>query len=232
MNKGFTLVELSIVLVLVGLIIGGVIAGKSLIHRSKILNTAAELQQHTTGISSFILKFDALPGDLPIARTYWPNDSQFTGFTTSNGDGNNRIDLGSDDRYAWQHLSLAKMVEGSFTGGGLTLNVHVPESTISGGGYWLRVFDIPHHGKRSNGIRFGKWLSGGYYAGALSPKDAYIIDKKLDDGKADKGSISTLSGHLDPTPCTTGSYLTTDGSVEYLLTNDNARCNLIYWIDR
>ena len=63
MEKGFTLVELSIVLVIIGLLIGGILVGQSLIESAKINRFLSELQQYEIATIQFHRKFKKYPGD-------------------------------------------------------------------------------------------------------------------------------------------------------------------------
>ena len=67
MNKGFTLVELSIVLVIIGLLIGGILVGQSLIESAKLNSFVRQIAQYDAGVSSFYSKFRAIPGDSGLA---------------------------------------------------------------------------------------------------------------------------------------------------------------------
>ena len=62
-NKGFTLVELSIVLVIIGLLIGGLLAAQSLINTTKIQAFTRQIQQIDAAVSNFITMYKRLPGD-------------------------------------------------------------------------------------------------------------------------------------------------------------------------
>ena len=64
-KKGFTLVELSIVLVVIGLLIGGILTAQSMISTSKITAVVAQIQQFDAGVMSFKTKYNYLPGDAP-----------------------------------------------------------------------------------------------------------------------------------------------------------------------
>lgn len=70
MRPGFTLVELSIVLVIIGLLIGGILVGEDLIQASKIRAQISQIESIRTGALTFKLKFGALPGDLPNASSF------------------------------------------------------------------------------------------------------------------------------------------------------------------
>jgi prepilin-type N-terminal cleavage/methylation domain-containing protein len=62
--SGFTLIELSIVLVIIGFIVGGVVVGQNLIHQSQIRATLTQIGKLNTAVNTFSAKFGGLPGDL------------------------------------------------------------------------------------------------------------------------------------------------------------------------
>ena len=65
MKNGFTLVELSIVLVIIGLLVGGILVGQSLISSAAISSTVAQIGRYDAAVGGFISKFKYLPGDAP-----------------------------------------------------------------------------------------------------------------------------------------------------------------------
>ena len=89
-NKvGFTLVELSIVLVIIGLVIGGVMVGRDLIETSKIRAQITQISDIETQINTFRLKYNCLPGDCTNATTVI--GASFNSYTINDGDGDNII---------------------------------------------------------------------------------------------------------------------------------------------
>jgi prepilin-type N-terminal cleavage/methylation domain-containing protein len=90
-HKGFTLIELSIVLVIIGLIVGGVLVGRDLINAAEVRATIAQIEKYQTAVNTFRAKYGFLPGDLNAAAA-----TQF-GFTArgsfaGQGDGNGLIE--------------------------------------------------------------------------------------------------------------------------------------------
>lgn len=93
-RAGFSLVELSIVVVVIGLILGGVLAGQHLIRASELSSITGNTNQLKKAMEQFQQKYRALPGDMPDAETYWgtdtagcPNGNTTFKTTTCNGDG-------------------------------------------------------------------------------------------------------------------------------------------------
>jgi prepilin-type N-terminal cleavage/methylation domain-containing protein len=78
-KKAFSLVELSIVLVIIGLVTGGVLAGRDLIHASELNSIVTEHDKFLTAVAAFQGKYLALPGDMPNATDFWgANDTSYT----------------------------------------------------------------------------------------------------------------------------------------------------------
>lgn len=134
-KSGFSLVELSIVLVILGLLVGGILAGQSLIRAAEIRAVTSDLSKYASAHYAFRDKYFALPGDMNNAVAFWGAADGSTGETTAclttdsltlsdtkrtcNGDGNGRIETtGTTDeiRRYWQHLANAGMIEGTYAG--------------------------------------------------------------------------------------------------------------------
>lgn len=112
-QKGFTLVELSIVLVIIGLVIGGVIFGRDLIFVAERRDLLSEWERVSTNVNAFKNKFGCLPGDCERANSF------FAGSSAGNGDGMitgtasfTHPSLGWERCQFWYHLSEAGMAPG------------------------------------------------------------------------------------------------------------------------
>jgi len=197
-NKGFTLIELSIVLIIISLIVGGIVSGKSLIRASEIKSVISEINSYETAFRTFEDQYEYAPGDLPNAKDYWPDPLCLdSGTQLCNGNGDRM--LTNETFRAWQHLELAEMVEGAFTGllvaslSGCDLDENCPSSSLKHGGYQI----IP---LTTGGISLllgadvpGLFLLGGI----ITPREAKNFDRKMDDGISDTGRVigmSSLSG--------------------------------------
>ena len=84
---GFTLIELSIVLVIIGLIVGGVIVGQALIKASEVRAQVSQIEQINSSVNTFKLKYNCLPGDCASATAFFNATTQPEEVTNGNGDG-------------------------------------------------------------------------------------------------------------------------------------------------
>lgn len=116
-NKGFTLLELAIVIVIIGLIVAGISAGQSLVSAAKARSVISESEQYKLAFNNFRLQYghNSFPGDFDQANSYWPGCGVGAAEADCNGDGDSLISRSStaDDSEqlrAWQHLSLAGLI--------------------------------------------------------------------------------------------------------------------------
>lgn len=103
MRKGFTLVELSIVLVIIGLLIGGVLKGKAMIDSTKVKRVKTDVDGIVAAVYAYQDRFGALPGDNPTPVT--------AGCAAGNGNG--LIDTAAERICAWRDLISAGFVAGN-----------------------------------------------------------------------------------------------------------------------
>jgi len=244
MNKnGFTLIELSIVLIIISMVIGGIVGGRTLIHNAELNKVMTEVNNYKTSIMQFKDKYDYLPGDFPYAFDHWPSagcTDVWVGSSTAgcNGDGNRQIFSfpGKEQLRAWQHLNLAQFISQSFTGElngtDYTYNVNIPESSIKNSGYIIRYDATNTYGELHNNIMFGAKSGPAFlWAPVFNSPDAHKIDKKLDNGVAFSGKIVSVDGY-DGTATTTGCV--DNGTTipsNYDLSNMEIKCRMHFFID-
>ncbi len=255
-RAGFTLVELSIVLVIIGLLIGGVMVGQSMIRASELNAVLREVSQYAAAANTFKSKYDYLPGDFPNATTIWGKDnancSTAPGIAatpgTCNGDGNSQIpvgwsgantDWGEMYRF-WQQLNLAGLLPGRYTGlpassGMFKAGENVPVSRFRSGTYALWHADplsgntLLFDGYYGNFLILGAASSGHPWASLMMPEQAYLLDMKEDDGRPGLGKIvsNTNLNAEGSTGCATGDN-TTAKSAAYLQSNTSVACILMF----
>ncbi|MCH2546207.1 MAG: prepilin-type N-terminal cleavage/methylation domain-containing protein [Alphaproteobacteria bacterium] len=143
-QHGFTLMEISIVLVIIGILVGAVVSGQHLIHSMRLSKILESYQTYTAAMTMFTERYGALPGDIPNATEYWGEVSgtegcispgvvadggvsgnsfaSGTGTATCNGNDDDKIgdmdvpDLHHEMFRAWQHLYNAGLVSRAYTG--------------------------------------------------------------------------------------------------------------------
>lgn len=257
MQRGFSLVDLSIVLVILGLITGGILAGQSLIRAAEMRSVSAELLRYQSALYSFRDKYMALPGDVVNAERFWgtmatgtcPNATAGTGTQTCNGNGDGMVGTGSGASISgekfqfWRQLANAGLVEGTYTGiagsGGVhhaVIGTNVPSGRISTSGYsfdysgWIAgsAADFPSQGHR---FWFGGQVSDNLtYGQILKPEEAWNIDTKLDDGKPGYGKVMVWRTMTSCTNTNSGLSATADAAqAVYALTYTSNACALMFF---
>lgn len=252
---GFSLVELSIVLVILGLLVGGVLAGQSLIRASELRSIGTDLTRFTTAMHAFRDKYFALPGDFTLAMQFWgadplgcPNGGGTTG--ACNGNGNDMIGplVASycENQEFWRHLARAGLIEGNYTTNTTNSTCHAPHvqgrempvsrmKNISFGALYLGniVSDVTFPGNAFYTGNYGNVFTVGginytNYIGltpAFASEEAWNIDSKMDDGSPDSGRVTSMREGVYHTNCSTSA---TPGSADYKLDATGARCSLVF----
>lgn len=126
-ESGFTLIELSIVLVIIGLIVGGILVGQDMIKAAEIRGTISQIQKYDSAVNTFRTKYGYVPGDVPSTTA---GNLGFFAVTSASanlqgyGDGNGLIEYcGGNTTFNtecgepmifWRHLTDASLVDGNF----------------------------------------------------------------------------------------------------------------------
>lgn len=216
-RQGFTLIELSIVLVIIGLIVGGVLVGQNLIAAAGVRAQVTQIERYQTAVNTFKGKYGELPGDLTAATA-----TQFgfisRGSGQGQGDGNGilegssygassgRWEGGGETSAFWVDLSTARLIDGSFTTGtansqinsgspvsGAQIDLYLPQAKLGGGNY---VYVFSNNAVNYFGISATTVLSSNVMTSSLglTVQQAFSIDKKIDDGLPEEGNV--LAGYL------------------------------------
>jgi prepilin-type N-terminal cleavage/methylation domain-containing protein len=216
--RGFTLIEMSIVLVVIGLIVGGILVGQSLISAAGVRATISQIEKYNAAVNTFYGKYGGLPGDLSATLA-----AQF-GFgvrsgAPGKGDGNGLLEgVGGsctpcgyteqgESLMFWQDLSGAGLISETFassstnTSGGLlapatltstpvTIGSLFPTAKLAQGNY---VYVYSYSGSNYYGLSaITSDMGGGYLNSqpALTVQQAYAMDVKTDDGLPQSGNVT------------------------------------------
>ena len=167
-QSGFTLIEIAIVLVIIGLLLGGILKGQELITQARIRNVANDFQSVTAAINLYQDRYRALPGDDAGAKARWSTTTSGNGNGEIAGDYNSTTDT-DESRLFWQHLRLAGLV------GGAATDLAQPANTASG------ITGVQNNAQGLNSLVV--------CSNNLSGKIAQAIDSQFDDGNATTGSV-------------------------------------------
>jgi prepilin-type N-terminal cleavage/methylation domain-containing protein len=250
--RGFSLVELSIVLVILGLLTGGILAGQSLIHASELRSYMADYSRYIAALHSFRGKYFGMPGDITNATKFWgaadPTPATCktttpTGTQTCDGDGNGAVRESAtsfENFQAWRQMANAGLVEGSFTGLAGTCGApgdrcptpgtNIPITKLNKGGWGLYYVASL---SADTGSRYAGRYGNVFYSGKasndyadnpfLKTEDAWNIDTKLDDGKPGYGKIKSYTATSRPNCASTD----VASSAIYDLTQTRSNCTLL-----
>lgn len=206
-QSGFTLVEIAIVLVIVGLILGGVFKGQALVDSARVRSMTTEIHDIQTAVLSFQERYRSIPGDFPKAALQI--DSEAKG-----GDGNGRVDDSSERAGVWQQLSLAGFISGSYDGSqssvGSSSDVSCgsqtcPQNPFSG------FYKISYSAQAADADSPANEI---FTGGQIPVSILSQLDTRLDDGRADTGRFRVHRAFV--------SSCTRNGDWDLL--SDNANC--------
>lgn len=219
LNQGFSLPELAICLVIVGILMTGSIKGKTLVDQARLSKVVQQIQCYQMAFSTFVERYNSPPGDFSRASTFFPN--------ATNGDGDgiisgNGLDPNSEAFLFWSHLSSAHLIfdvisqkqtpptpqfgvdaPSSPLGGGFTV-AHTPQARVAG--HWLVL------GNKKNDKGDG---------GLLTPHQAFLINRRLDNGHGTTGSVQSAEGNGEEKGC----CLNEDGSYNF---KSKKKCCVLY----
>lgn len=235
-ESAFSLIELAIVLVVIGLLVGGLVVMQSMTRQSQLQGVVSDYQKFKVATAEFIDQYISVPGDMPDATDYWG--------TATNGDGDKILDIAAaasatgEDFQFWRHLVLAGRITGVYTGvagsGSASHSVagtNVPAASYESGAWeadYLGVYGgdtTTYAYNYGNYFRVGTITATAAASGALlKPEEAWNIDTKTDDGQPGKGTV--VSSHWN-SACAT-STTNADYNGAYNLTNQNAQCALYF----
>jgi prepilin-type N-terminal cleavage/methylation domain-containing protein len=208
-KEGFSLIEMSVVLIIIAFIVAGVMAAKSLQSESRIRAIVMDFSTHKTAYQNFLDYYGQKPGDYTRANAAF-------NLTNANGNGNGFIDFNStaEMRKVWLHLRYSEF--GIFEPVALTSNTDdriivsqtVPKGPFENSGYLIASRNSTNNNLWTNAaspwgatnvtaIYAGSTQTyntadpdSGFSFGALTPLEAFSIDKKMDDAFDNATTVS------------------------------------------
>jgi prepilin-type N-terminal cleavage/methylation domain-containing protein len=211
-KSAFSLIELSIVLIIIGLLIAGITGGASLIKSSELRSIMSEARSYAVSVNSFFTQYDRYPGDSDIAVggnsknvgdrdntiEYLANAGANTGVSEGLDAWNDLKDIGAIDL----SLTLEQAQVGLATTGNGKSNIdsmvpvtNIPGSKIKGAGWAFDYADnqnvvvITGTTTGSKTGLVGVVIADRAAAGIITAGDSLSIDSKIDDGKANTGTV-------------------------------------------
>jgi prepilin-type N-terminal cleavage/methylation domain-containing protein len=181
LQKGFTLVEIAIVLVIIGLLLGGILKGQEMITQAKIKNVIADFSGISAAYHGYQDRYRAIPGDDPTAATRWTTPT-----VAASGDGNgvvagkyNSTTPADESRQWWDHLRRAGFVAG--TGTQQPFNASTGLIGVQTGDAQATI-----------GATLGGFAGLIICSGNLPDKIAIAADVQMDDGQSNAGTVRAL----------------------------------------
>lgn len=212
-NKGFTLLEVSIVIVVIGFIVGVVLFGQDIITQAKLRAVITQLERYNAAANVFKDRYGYLPGDIPnITKT----SSFFSTpgvITTTVGGGDDFIAGFNEAILFFNHLGALGLSD-FYGDGNISLTQHnvgtaIPYIRGYGHGFFpytafkIDVLDPKNLFNASiyNAYHLGA-VPGGLYGSVFTAREAYNIDIKLDDGMPNTGTVIAFNGTGTPSTFT------------------------------
>jgi len=187
-QSGFTLVEIAIVLVIIGLLLGGILKGQELINSAKVKNLANDFRVIPTYIYAYQDKFKSLPGDDSAAASHVTGATNAT--TPAGAQGNGVINgnwnsaTASDESYLfWQHVRLANLASGPTMPGDAQ---YIPKNALGG--------DIGVSSATSAQLQIAG-MTGTYQVCSKGVLGKFVkqLDVQMDDGQPCTGSLRAVA---------------------------------------
>jgi len=216
-QSGFTLIEIAIVLVIIGLLLGGVLKGQELITAARVRNLISSQDGVKAAYFGFLDRYRSLPGDYGAvnANANIPG----CGTTCFGGNGDGQIAVVGESIHAWEHLSRAGFITGSYISGSATPTAGPANTPTNPYGSPVQlVFDgVYQDGATATGPARHNLKTGNNI-----PSDILAeVDRKIDDGSAPGGQFrfSTFNAVIN-----TGGICFTIASGAWQSATPNANC--------
>ena len=232
-QAGFTLVEIAIVLVIIGLLLGGILKGQELINSARVRNLADQNSGVQAAYYGFIDRYRQVPGDWLESDADTAIGVAINSPTAGGNEGNGRIDSADWEEASavWEHLSKAGFIQGSYDGGANNEATYTsPVNAFNGRLLLARMVDFMTTGNAISGTERLALVIGDNIPVSIARE----LDVKVDDSLPNTGILRIAP----PTGTGTMDFDTVSGSSsancviaadeEYDIANDAQGCNLVF----
>lgn len=198
-QSGFTLVEIAIVLVIVGLLLGGVLKGQELINSAKVRNMISQMDGMKAAVFAFQDRYRALPGDMPNAATVVGNGA--LNCTTGGYCGDGKVS-------PWQETSIVTnnlLASGLYTGNAATAVINaIPKTDTAPANPWGGAMFVAYWNQYALLSGSAQSTMGLYTGGSIPSNVLAEIDRKIDDGLPKTGSFRAGYPRATTAACVSG----------------------------
>lgn len=225
-QSGFTLIEIAIVLVIIGLLLGGVLKGQALINTARVRALNNNVDGITSAWFSFSDRYRAFPGDYAQASVNLPN-------ITRNGNGNGLVDTGPERALVWSDLQAAGYITGNYPDNGDTIapDEYACPTTVCpdngfGQGMVINYGALQQSAKITATANAHELISGR----AIPSSVLAELDRKIDDGTPIAGSmqLGTLGDGWGSSTEITACLDTTSGTTYYNMKSPSDNCAAVF----
>ncbi len=208
-QQGFTLIEIAIVLVIIGLLVGGVLKGQELIKNAQVRNAISSMDELKASVFGFQDRFRAQPGDMSNASNIVGNGAVNCRWACDNG----LIQPWRNTSLVTNNLSAAGFYSGAFNTSEQNIT---PTSQNSPVNPWGGAMFVAFWNQYNANGRASTASSNGIYTGqSVASTVLAEIDRKIDDGNPQTGSFRSAWPRLTTATCVSGTnWVVNNGSAD------------------
>lgn len=191
-QSGFTLVEIAIVLVIIGLLLGGVLKGQELIENGRVKNAANDMNGIVAAYNSYLDRYRKVPGDDGPVANLTARGTAWAGMAAGNNNGILDVNAGQtftgggEGATFFRHLRASGFITGN------PADVGVNALPVNAWGGRLGVINVAVQGRVAARVMV--------CLGSVPGKAAAALDVQLDDGRPDNGSFRATQGANNVVP--------------------------------
>ena len=240
-NRAFTLIELSIVIVIAGLIVSSVLGGRAIMNGARKQSLIVGIEKYSIAYKTFRLKYKAIPGDMPNAFDYLQSKigcvdldvNDDNSGCNGNGDGRigNRDILEQENLRAYHHITASSILHiisanSSVDNSVIARGQNVPENLYNNSAtYYFASDNLWNIFNNINSVVVSSASGVGWDNSVVDVVDSWSIDNKIDDGIPYRGKLIAYNQNDNECVADSVSDGAIDRSSEYLL-DTATRCTI------